>query len=59
LDIVKGNAARMSLEKEGSKLIENCVKMISKIQTKHMNQSKSLMSILDEIVSLPIKLPQC
>ena len=54
---MKGNAARMSLEKEGSKLIENCVKMISKIQTKHMHQSKSLMSILDEIVSLPIKLP--
>lgn len=37
LMFVKGNAARMSLERDGSKLIENSIKMISRIKTKHAN----------------------
>jgi len=36
---VKGNAARMSLERDGSKLIENSIKMIQKIKTRHANQA--------------------
>lgn len=58
LSFIKGNAARMSLEKDGSKLIENSVKMISKVKTKHANQAKILITILDEIVQLPVKMPQ-
>ena len=34
---IKGNSAKMALERDGSKLIENSIKMISKIKTKHAN----------------------
>ena len=44
----------MSLEKDGSKLVENCIKMINKVHTKHKNLSESLYQILDEIINLPM-----
>jgi len=44
----------MSLEKDGSKLVENCIKMINKINDKHKKLSESLYEILDEIINLPM-----
>jgi len=44
----------MALLKDGSKLVENCIKMLSKSQTKNKNQVPLLICILDEIVSLPV-----
>tara|TARA_B110000285_G_C15122389_1_gene618021 strand:- start:756 stop:977 length:222 start_codon:yes stop_codon:yes gene_type:complete len=44
----------MSLRKDGSKLVENCVKMISKIGSgKHEQQAPLLFLILDELIQLP------
>ena len=34
---LKGNVAFMSLQKDGSKLIENCIKMIGRIHTLNLN----------------------
>ena len=56
--ILQGNVARMSLEKDGSKLVENCVKMIGRIHTLNLTQAQSLLRILDELINLPIYLPQ-
>lgn len=43
----------MSLEKDGSKLIENCIKMFQHINGKHQAMQYHLYSILDEILALP------
>jgi hypothetical protein len=56
--ILQGNVARMALEKDGSKLVENCVKMIGRIHTLNLTQAQSLLRILDELINLPIYLPQ-
>lgn len=54
LQKVLGNAAQMSLRKDGSKLVENCVKMIHKIgKGKHEQQASLLYQILDELIYLP------
>ena len=51
---VLGNAAQMSLRKDGSKLVENCVKMIHQISKgKHVEHAQILYKILDEIIQLP------
>ena len=45
----------MSLQKDGSKLIENIIKMIAHIHSKHVQQSHLLMNFLEEIVQLPVR----
>ena len=54
---LKNNVAQMSLEKDGSKLIENCIKMISRIHTLNLGQAQSLLKILDEVICLPVHVP--
>ena len=51
LSIIIGNAAQMALDKIGSQLVENSIKMIGKMQ--HQNQYPQLYQILDELISLP------
>jgi len=43
----------MALEKDGSKLIENCIKMIQQAKNKNKSQSEYIYQILDEIINLP------
>jgi hypothetical protein len=51
---MQGSSARMALEKDGSKLVENSIKMILFINGKHKNLNKQLYEILDEILNLPM-----
>ena len=45
----------MSLRKDGSKLVENCMKMIPFTNGgKHDAQTTQLFMILDEVISLPL-----
>ena len=37
LGFLKNNVAYMALQKDGSKLIENCIKMIGRIHTLNLN----------------------
>ena len=44
----------MALEKDGSKLIENCIKMMGRNQGKNSSMTFKLHQILDEIINLPM-----
>ena len=50
----------MAINKDGSKLVENCIKMVwhTNAGGKHYIQASLLQTILDEIISTPIvKIP--
>ena len=51
--MIQGNAAVMAIQKDGSKLIENAIRMITSLNQKHSAHAKQLYEILDEIVYLP------
>ena len=58
--MLSGKAAFMSLQKDGSKLIENSIKQISRtsksrVLDQSQGQMKLLIQILDEIVFLPVR----
>lgn len=43
----------MALQKDGSKLIENCIKMIQYAKNKNKGHTLDMFKILDEIIDLP------
>ena len=53
LNLIQGNAAVMAIQKDGSKLIENSIRMIFQASQKHQSHHAQLLQILDEIVYLP------
>lgn len=43
----------MAIQKDGSKLIENAIRMMIHVNSKHREHAVQLYQILDEIVYLP------
>lgn len=55
LNLIQGNAPALAIQKDGSKLIENSIKMILMVQSRHSLHRDQLYQILDEIVYLPLR----
>ena len=53
LNLIQGNAAVMAIQKDGSKLIENSIRMIFHVNQKHLSHCSQLFQILDEVIYLP------
>lgn len=54
LTLIRGNAASMSLQRDGSKLIENAIKILDNpIKNTHLIEAAT--HLLQEIVSLPVR----
>ena len=59
LEQVKANALTMGIDRDGSKLLENCIKMIGEPQTLGKEKLETLQrDILEKIISIPMNKSQ-